>query len=86
MLLAKILINASLYSPVLIKVRVSNVKDENVVNPPNNPVKRNARVLGEKLNASARLQQKPIRKEPITFTERKGVKHRLLYPRGNSIA
>ena len=70
MLLANILINASLYSPVYIKVTVSNVKDEKVVNPPNSPVNRNARVLGEKLNASARLQQKPIRKEPITLTER----------------
>ena len=48
---------------------VSNANEEKVVNPPKSPVNRKALVLTEKLWSSARLQQKPIRKEPITFTE-----------------
>lgn len=61
--------NAHLYSPVLISDIVSNVNEENVVNPPNSPVKRNALAPAERLHVSAMLQQKPIRKEPITLTE-----------------
>lgn len=43
-LLARILINASLYSPERMSAIVSNAKDENVVKPPKKPVKRKARV------------------------------------------
>lgn len=69
MLLARILRNANLYSPVFISNIVSSVKEENVVKPPNKPVKRKIRVLTEKFKCSARLQLKPIRKEPIILTE-----------------
>lgn len=69
MLLARILNKASLYSPVFMSDMVSSVKEENVVKPPNKPVKRNIRVLTEKFKCSARLQLKPMRKEPITLTE-----------------
>ena len=68
-LLARIFRNASLYSPVFISDIVSNANEENVVNPPNSPVKRKTLALAEILQYSAMLQQKPIRKEPITLTE-----------------
>lgn len=70
MLLASRLIRANLYSPERIRSIVSRVKEEKVVNPPKRPVKRKARVLWEKEKASAILQQKPIRKEPITLTDK----------------
>lgn len=47
-LLAMILMNASLYSPVFMRVIVSRVKEEKVVKPPNSPVKRKRRALAER--------------------------------------
>lgn len=69
-LLASILINANLYSPDFMRVIVSSVNEEKVVNPPKSPVKRKALVFWEKEKASAILQQKPIKKEPITLTDK----------------
>lgn len=60
---------ADLYSPERSIIIVSRVKEENVVNPPKRPVKRNILVFGVKLKASAKIQQKPIRKEPIILTD-----------------
>lgn len=47
-LLANILSNAILYSPVRISTIVSRVKEEKVVKPPKSPVNRKALVLVEK--------------------------------------
>ncbi|OKZ28882.1 MAG: hypothetical protein BHV83_20935 [Parabacteroides sp. merdae-related_45_40] len=61
--------SANLYSPVFISDIVSSANEENVVNPPNSPVKRNTLAPADRLQVSAILQQKPMRKEPITLTE-----------------
>lgn len=69
-LLASRYSNADLYSPDRSISIVSSVKDENVVKPPNSPVKRKNLVFWVKLKASAKLQQKPIRSEPIKLTDK----------------
>lgn len=68
-LLAKIFRRANLYSPTFIKDIVSKVKEEKVVNPPNNPVKIKSLVLDDRFRTSAILQQRPIKKEPIILTD-----------------
>ena len=47
-LLAKMLSRANLASPFRKRALVSSAKEEKVVKPPNNPVKRNALVWAEK--------------------------------------
>lgn len=67
-LLAKIFRKASLYSPVLSKAIELSAKEEKVVKPPNIPANRNTRTFTEKLQVSAKAQQKPIRNDPDTLT------------------
>lgn len=57
-------------APALSNVIVSNEKEEKVVNPPNRPTNKKTRTLVEKPKAPASDQQKPIKKEPTTFTHK----------------
>ncbi len=54
--------------PDLIKVKHSSVKEEKVVNPPNNPTNKNKRKFTEIVPLSRSPHVNPIINEPIKFT------------------
>ena len=67
--------SANLYSPVFISDIVSSANEENVVNPPNSPVKRNTLAPADRLQVSAPTEADEERADHIDrkYPEREGV-------------
>jgi len=65
-----IFINAILYSPSRIRLKVSRLKDEKVVYPPKTPINKKSLRLGGNIKRSKNTHRNPIAKEPDTFATR----------------